>query len=161
MPIRTRYCGFTYVGLLILLSILGLTALVTVRLGEAMQQREAEQALLGVGVQWIDALDSYAMNTPPGKQPLPRQLEDLLRDPRTPALVRHLRRLPIDPVARSENWGVVRSPDNGGILGVYSLAKARPIKVAGFEPPFQDLEGKMSYQDWQFMGPIVEQTAVQ
>jgi type II secretory pathway pseudopilin PulG len=151
--------GFTYVGLLILLTTLGLAAAVTVRLGESMQRRDAEQALLKVGERWIEALDSYAMTTPPGKSPLPRQLEDLIRDPRTPAVVRHLRRLPIDPVARSEAWGVVRSQD-GGILGVYSQAQAQPIKIAGFETPFEDFDGKTSYREWQFMGPILETTSV-
>jgi hypothetical protein len=91
---------------------------------------------------------------------LPQKLEDLLRDPRSPTLVRHLRRLPIDPVTRSETWGIVLSRDGVGILGVYSLAQSRPIKIAGFEPPFTDFDGKMSYQEWRFMGPILETTAV-
>ena len=160
MRLNQHAGGFTYVGLLILLTTLGLAGAVTVRLGESMQRRDAEQALLKVGERWIEALDSYATTTPPGKSPLPRRLEDLLRDPRTPAVVRHLRRLPIDPVARSEAWGVVRGLD-GGILGVYSLAQTQPIKIAGFETPFEDFDGKMSYQEWRFMGPILERTAVQ
>jgi type II secretory pathway pseudopilin PulG len=160
MRLNQHAGGFTYVGLLILLTTLGLAGAVTVRLGESMQRRDAEQALLKVGERWIEALESYATTTPPGKSPLPRRLEDLLRDPRTPAVVRHLRRLPIDPVARSEEWGIVRSRD-GSILGVYSLAQTQPIKIAGFETPFEDFDSKMSYQEWRFMGPILEQTAVQ
>jgi type II secretory pathway pseudopilin PulG len=160
MRLEKRSGGFTYVGLLILLSTLGLAALVTVRLGESMQRRVAEQALLKTGERWVAALDSYATATPPGKPSLPQKLEDLLRDPRSPALVRHLRRLPIDPVRRSETWGIVRSRDGVGILGVYSLSQSQPLKIAGFEPPFKDFDGKMSYQEWRFMGPILETTAV-
>jgi type II secretory pathway pseudopilin PulG len=159
MELDKRSRGFTYVGVLILLSTLGLTAAVTVRLGETMKRRDAEQALLKVGESWIEAFDSYAMTTPPGKSGRPRRLEDLLRDPRTPSVVRHLRRLPFDPVARSEEWGIVRARD-GSIIGVYSLAQGRPIKISGFETTFEDFDEKTSYRAWRFMGPVLEQTDV-
>ncbi|HEX8988222.1 MAG TPA: hypothetical protein VF816_09680, partial [Rhodocyclaceae bacterium] len=46
--------------------------------------------------------------------------------------------------------GIVPAPE-GGIMGVFSLATAKPIKQAGFAPQLAGLENKRRYADWQFV----------
>ncbi|HEY4374422.1 MAG TPA: hypothetical protein VGN52_21050 [Burkholderiales bacterium] len=68
---------------------------------------------------------------------------------RLPGIRRHLRRLYADPLTGKPGWGTIPAP-GGGIMGVYSLAKGTPIKIALFDPELADFEGKTSYADWQF-----------
>jgi type II secretory pathway pseudopilin PulG len=142
--------GFTYIGLLILVAIVAIAATATVQLGAVVQRRDAERELLYAGEQFQRALFTYASRTPGGMPRLPKELADLVRDPRQPSVVvRHLRRVPVDPIRGKAEWGVVRTPD-GFITGVYSLSDARPIKVDNFDPTFAHLEGAESYKDWIF-----------
>jgi hypothetical protein len=120
-----------------------------------MLRRTAEEQLLAQGRIWIAALDSYAGGTPAGQSPLPKNLNDLLRDERQGSVKRHLRRIPIDPITNTREWGVIRADDgSAGISAVYSLSTAQPIKIQGFERRFDYFEDRKSYQDWKFMGPI-------
>lgn len=141
--------GFTYVGLLILVAIISIAATATVQLGAVTQRRSAEEELLHVGRQFRAALFSYQNSTPAGMPRLPKELGDLVRDPRQPALRRHLRRIPVDPITGKAEWGVVRTPD-GFIQAVHSLSEARPIKVGNFEVDFAAFDESVTYRDWQF-----------
>ncbi len=139
--------GFTYLGALFLLAILagGLS-----QLGEAWQlaaRREKESELLFVGHQYRQAIARYYQY---GPRQYPRTLEALLKDPRRPGTERYLRRLYPDPLDASGEWGLVRSPD-GGIQGIYSLSKERPLKAAGFKARDRELQGAVSYTDWKFL----------
>lgn len=150
MPIVRRSQGFTYIGLLILVALIAMAATATVQLGVVVQRRDAERELLYVGEQFQRALFAYASRTPGGMPRLPKELADLVRDPRQPSIVvRHLRRLPVDPMTGKAEWGVVRTPD-GFITGVHSLFEARPIKVGNFDATFAHFEGAGSYKDWIF-----------
>lgn len=142
--------GFTYVGLLILLAIIGATSAATLQAGSLLQRRTAEEELLRVGAEFRNALSSYAMATPVGQKRLPTSLQDLLKDPRYPTTRRHLRKIHTDPITGKEEWGLVLSPDGTGILAVHSLSEAKPIKIGNFDPGFQGFEMKESYRDWQF-----------
>jgi hypothetical protein len=43
-------------------------------------------------------------------------------------------------------------PSGGkGIVGIYSLSTARPIKIGNFETQSLDFTDKTSYADWVFM----------
>lgn len=141
--------GFTYIGLLILIAIISVAATATIQLGAVLQRRDAERELLFVGEQFQRALFTYAQRTPAGMPRLPKELSDLLKDPRQPALLRHLRRVPLDPITGKAEWGLLRTPD-GYITGVHSLSEAAPIQVANFEPSFAHLEGAESYREWLF-----------
>ncbi len=142
--------GFTYIGLLIMIAIIGVAAAATLQLGQVLQRREAEQELLAIGGEFRAALISYASATPAGQSSRPQSLEDLLRDPRYPNIRRHLRKMYADPMTGKSEWGIVKSPDGSGIVGVHSLSTAAPIKIGNFEAEFQYLSGRVSYVDWIF-----------
>lgn len=151
-PVKQRAAGFTYIGLLIFIAILALTAGSTLQVGVLLQRRVAEQDLLAIGMEFREALISYAKATPVGQDPLPRTFEDLLKDPRYPETQRHLRQVYIDPITGKSEWGIVKSPAGGGIAGVYSLSEAAPIKIGNFLPPFEAFNDKTHYRDWIFSG---------
>jgi type II secretory pathway pseudopilin PulG len=141
--------GFTYIGLLILVTIISIAATTTIQLGAVAQRRAAEQELLYVGMQLRAALRSYRDSTPEGQPPFPKELGDLLKDARLPGLRRHLRSVPVDPISGESHWGFERTTD-GRIIGVHSLSQARPIKVENFEPELAAFEGKETYSQWVF-----------
>lgn len=142
--------GFTYMGLLILLAILGIGLAAGIQAGRAMQRRSAEQALLHIGGEFADALDSYRRATPAGASDEPATLDELLRDPRYPGVVRHLRKRYADPLTGRAEWGLVRAEDTKRIVGIHSLADGQPIKVGNFPARFRGLDAKTSYREWIF-----------
>ena len=148
---RRRHRGFTYLTALFAVAILaGGLALV----GEAWEnaaRRDREAELLFIGHQYRRAIASYYDGTPGSVKAYPRTLEELLKDPRYAAVQRHLRTLYADPMQAGE-WGIVRGAD-GGIGGVYSLSKEKPLKVAGFRTRDAGFAGAQSYSDWKFTHP--------
>ena len=149
-----REGGFTYIALLILVAVIGITNAAAVQVGAVLQRRAAEEELLAIGAEFQQALISYANATPVGQPRSPRSLDDLLKDPRYPDTRRHLRKRYVDPITGKEEWGVVLAPGGAGIVGFYSLSESKPIKVGQFKVPFLDFEGKASYQDWKFLVPV-------
>jgi type II secretory pathway pseudopilin PulG len=152
LPIRTREGGFTYLGLIVLVTILGLVGAATLKIDALLRRAEAERELLETGAAFADALRSYAEATPRGQPPQPPSLRELLKDPRVPGVRRHLRKVFVDPMTGRAEWGIVwRDPGNGvGVVAVYSLSPARPFKQAGFDARFQNLEGRERISDWKF-----------
>ena len=121
--------------------------------------REKEAELLFAGGAIRNAIASYYRRTPGTAKGYPPSLEHLLKDPRFPDPVRHLRVLYRDPIMGTQDWGLLVGP-GGGIMGVYSKSEARPIKQSNFaagdrifEERTQQLRDKMTYQDWQFAFP--------
>ena len=146
--------GYAYLALLILLAIIGVAAAATMQLGAIYQRREAERELLAVGGEFQRALLSYALATPAGQPNQPRTLDDLLRDPRYPNAVRHLRKLYADPMTGKADWELVRSPDGQTIVGIHSVSHAHPIQVAHFPGEFAGFDGAKSYLDWVFVARL-------
>jgi type II secretory pathway pseudopilin PulG len=153
LHLHRRHAGFTYIGLLIFIALIGIASSASMQVGSLSQRRGAEEALLDIGGEFQQALLSYANATPQGQQRFPHALEDLLKDPRYPNTVRHLRRLYIDPLTGNNAWGIIATPDAKGIAGVFSLSEARPIKIGNFDGAFRDFDGKTSYQGWRFVNP--------
>ena len=153
MDRRTRHTqgGFTYVGMIVFVTIIGLVGAATLKVGALLPRAEAENELLETGAVFSAALASYAQATPPGQPSQPASLEALLRDPRFPVPLRHLRRIFVDPVTGSAEWGLVRAAEGGPILGVYSLSQAKPLKIANFDARFVNFEHKPHLSDWKFM----------
>jgi type II secretory pathway pseudopilin PulG len=145
--------GFTYVGTLIMVGILSITAAATLRLGALAQRRAAEQELLEIGDEFRNAFISYANATPAGMPRTPPSLQELLKDPRYPTPRRHLRKMYVDPISGQETWGTVPAVPGPGIVGVYSMAEGKPIKIGNFDLPYEGFEGKTSYRDWVFSPP--------
>ena len=142
--------GFTYLGLLILLAIIGIISATALQVGVVMHRRAAEEALLDVGREFSRALESYRRATPAGEPDEPSALQDLLKDSRFPGTVRHLRKLYHDPITGQQEWGILRAEESKQIVGVFSLSEAKPIKIANFDLRLQDFAGKSSYQEWVF-----------
>ena len=151
---RMRNAGFTYLGLMILIVIIGITSATTLQLGSIMQRRAAEEELLFIGKEFSNAFASYATATPAGQSTTPQSLQDLLQDPRYPNVRRHLRKFYADPITGKQEWGLIASIEGTGIMGIYSLSDAQPIKVANFDPQYPDFEGKAHYSEWKFLASI-------
>jgi len=149
--VACRIRGFTYLGVLFLLALLALLSVTAIQLGAVTHKRASEEALLEAGAAYGQALRSYRLATPVGQPDAPRSLQDLLRDPRFPAALRHLRQLYPDPVSGQAHWGTVIDEDSRGIIGVFSLSNAKPLKIARFDDRFPNFDAKTSYQDWKFM----------
>lgn len=146
-----RQAGFTYVGMVVFVTIIGLVGAATVKVGTLLARAEAEKELLEIGAAFSDALASYAQATPPGQPQQPLSLEALLRDPRFPTPRRHLRRIFVDPITGRAEWGLVRAAEGGPIMGIYSLSRAQPLKVGNFDQRFANFGGKQHLSDWKFV----------
>ena len=153
-----RYCasrrlgceaGLTYLGVLILTAMLTISIAAAGILWHFAQQRQRESDLLFIGNQFRTAIGRYYLNHLGPQKEYPKRLEDLLRDPRHPGTVRYLRKLYVDPMTGSTDWGLLKTPD-GSILGVYSKSNRKPIKSATFRPIDRHLERKAKYSEWKF-----------
>ena len=153
---RRRQAGFTYVGMIVFVTIIGLVGAATLKVGALLARAEAENELLEIGAAFSAALASYAQATPPGQPQQPPSLEALLRDPRFPNPRRHLRRIFVDPITGRAEWGLVRAAEGAPIVGVYSLSQAQPLKIANFDPRFVNFERKQHLSDWKFVATTQE-----
>lgn len=147
-----RQQGFTYLGLIILVAIIGMVGAAGLKVGSLLQRAQAEEELLEIGAEFSRALKSYADATPRGHPPFPATLEELLRDPRVPGVRRHLRKIYVDPMTGKAQWGLVKIGDTG-VLGVYSLSTVKPLKLANFDSRFSGFDNKEKISDWKFMLP--------
>lgn len=142
--------GFTYIGILLAVALLGTQLAVAGLVWSFAQARQKERELLFVGDQFRTAIARYYLNPQGPQKEYPRRLEDLVKDPRYPGTVRHLRKIYADPITGRVEWGLIKTPD-GSILGVYSLSEKAPIKVGNFLPTEQTFENKQHYSEWKFV----------
>lgn len=143
--------GFTYLGLLLSVALLGAGLAAAGSVWSVHAQREREAELLFVGNQYRRAITAYYNDVPLGQRHrFPARLDDLLLDKRWPTTNRHLRRLYADPMTGSTDWGIVPAP-SGGILGVYSRSSAVPLKRQGFGRHYEAFEDAATLQDWRFV----------
>jgi hypothetical protein len=47
-------------------------------------------------------------------------------------------------------WGIVHANGDKGVLAVYSLSRARPLKIANFDARFANFGDKKRISDWKF-----------
>lgn len=145
--------GFTYIGLLIAVAFIGVALAAVGTVWSQTRQREKERELLFVGGQFRQAIDQYYENPPPGKiKQFPKKLEDLLQDDRFPFARRYLRKIYLDPMTGSAEWGLLRGADKS-IVGVYSPSDSVPLKTANFDIADAALAGKQHYYEWRFVAP--------
>jgi type II secretory pathway pseudopilin PulG len=143
--------GFTYLGLIIFVAIIGLVGAAMLKIGSLLQRAAAEEELLDIGAAFSAALDSYAAATPRGASPYPPSLAELLKDPRSPAVRRHLRKVYVDPLTGKAEWGIVYlGGGETGVVAIHSLSAARPLKVANFDSRFKGLDNKATISEWRF-----------
>jgi len=153
LPLRllANQAGISLVMVLMMLSLLGLSAAMAGSSWTHLSRRAREADLLWKGSQIRAAIGSYYSKSHgqgAGKI-YPSQLEYLLKDPRFLQTTRHLRRLYADPMTGGE-WELIKDP-GGRIKGVRSTLAEEPFKQSGFTEENRDFEGRNLYTEWEFV----------
>lgn len=146
--------GFAYLWLLIVIAMLGASSAITLEVTATMAQRQKEAQLLAIGQEFQNAIASYySAHLNPGAEldQYPQSLDDLLLDHRFATTKRHLRKIYVDPITNSNEWGLVKV--NGRIAGVYSLSEKKPIKISNFDTYHFQPQSLNKYSDWIFTFP--------
>lgn len=147
-PGKTHAQGYSLLGLLVLLVIIGFA------LGEASaawsqaRQRQKEWELIKVGDEFRRAIQQYYNQSPGLVKQYPPTLQALVKDDRFPVPRRHLRQVYVDPITGSRQWGTLSTAD--GITAVYSMSDDAPLKKKNFPLTYQSFEDKNDYGDWVF-----------
>ncbi|RIX83209.1 hypothetical protein [Acidovorax cavernicola] len=131
-----------------------LVFLLSLGLGKAVEvyansvQRAREEELVHVGNLYREAIKDYYLSAPNGQHRYPDRLEDLLKDSRHLVTRRYLRQLYLDPMT-TRAFTVLLAPQ-GGIWGVASSSKERPIRTS--MPTEALVAGQQinAYADWIF-----------
>jgi type II secretory pathway pseudopilin PulG len=145
---NARQRGFTYITVLFVVAMMAGGLALIGEVWHTANAREKEAELLFVGNEYRKAIERYYLSGP--SRQYPKNLSDLIKDPRQPGTVRHLRKLYPDPITGKDEWGMVKSAD-GGFAGVHSLSEDPPLKTAGFAVRDASFEGKTKYSEWQFV----------
>lgn len=153
-----RHTGFTYIGLLLLIALLGMSLAATGVVWSKVQQRQKERQLLFAGNQFREAIGRYYLNTPGPVKAYPQKIADLLEDPRQLTKQRYLRKVYRDPMTGTADWELVKAP-SGRIIGVHSRASGRPIKQGNFRDRDRGFAGKNQYSEWWFVYVPAETSA--
>ena len=148
-PAASTQGGMIYLALLLGVALIGGLSAVGLKVAQTIQLRSAEAELVAIGLEFRNALQSYADATPNGLPNTPENLADLLRDARSPGIQRHLRRIYHDPLTGKPEWGIVRGPDRR-IAGIHSLSQGEALKRENFPAELAYLSGAKGYQDWIF-----------
>ncbi len=145
------HSGFSYIGVLLAVAIVGIAMTAANRYWSTVIQREREAELIFRGDQIREAIKTYYENPPEGQiRQYPRTINDLLKDSRYPQTRRHLRRWYKTPFPDESDWAIVR--DAGGrIKGVHSTHPGRPLKTGGFPKAYSAFNTAVSYADWKFI----------
>jgi type II secretory pathway pseudopilin PulG len=147
---RRSESGFSYVMLMFAIVLIGLATSMAARQWKVIVQRELEADLLGKGIEIQNALALYSMTMKAGRvvqgEVYPASLAELTRQPKP-----FLRKVYLDPIGHGE-WDLVRTP-TGGIMGVRSKSKAKPIRERDFPMAVRHFEGRPTYSDWVFEYP--------
>ena len=113
-------------------------------------QREKEADLLAKGMEIQNALALYSATMKAGRmvpmEVYPQSLAELTRLPKP-----YLRKVYSDPMSGGD-WEYIRAP-TGGIMGVRSKDKGKPIKERDFPLQVRHFEGRKTYKDWMFQHP--------
>ena len=163
MPSTDSQRGMIYLALLLAIALIGGLSAVGLKVAQTAKLRSAEAELLAIGIEFRNALQSYAEVTPDGLPNTPAALSELLRDPRSPGIKRHLRKLYVDPLTGKSEWGIIRNPEQR-IVGIHSLSNGMPLKQENFPAELPSLSAGTHYSDWVFAWtslPVPEQLARQ
>lgn len=141
--------GFSLLFVLFSIALLSITLTAASLVWSTELREQKERELLFVGQEYRNAIRSYYLMIP-GRPEYPTSLQSLILDPRFPNTVRHLRKIYPDPLT-GHALALVRDPQGGGIMGVYSNATGTPVKVAGFDLADGQFKNASSYAQWLFI----------
>ncbi|HEY7532388.1 MAG TPA: hypothetical protein VH681_06330, partial [Nitrospiraceae bacterium] len=140
----------TYLFLMFAIVVIGLSTTAAAKQWKVMVQRELEADLLAKGIEIQNALALYSATMQAGRvmtqEVYPRSLAELTRLPKP-----FLRKAYNDPMSHGD-WEYVRSP-TGGIMGVRSKSRGKPLKKNDFPQAVRHLAGRPSYYEWVFQHP--------
>jgi type II secretory pathway pseudopilin PulG len=142
---KTQQRGFTLMGALILVAMMGAGLAAYGGIASHAAQREKEAELLFRGNEYRQAIERYYKK----ERKYPKALAELVEDKRFPTPAHHLRRLYPDPLTGQADWELMNAPE-GGIMGVHSKSEAAPIKSGGFTLADKTFADAPRYADWQF-----------
>lgn len=148
--VMRRQQGFSYLVVMFLVAVLAIASVRALEVGITTERRSKEAELLWVGNAYRNAIRMYYEGSPGSNRTYPASLDDLLYDSRLTRPNRPLRKRYRDPITGSTEWGVVKN-EAGAVIGVYSLAKGKPIKRGGFAPELMSFTNANSYSDWKFV----------
>ncbi len=148
--LQQQQVGFTYIGVLFLVVLLGISLALASTLYAFKQQRQKEKQLLFIGNQYRNAIKHYYEKTPGSIKRYPRNLKELLEDNRFLSKQRHLRRIYTDPMTLTKQWGLIKAKD-GRVKGVHSLSTEKVLKVSNFSIANINLNNRSTYSDWHFV----------
>ena len=157
---RERGRGFTYLGLMFLIALMGMAAAMASAVWSTTQRRDNERELVFAGRQFAAAIERYRKRSTDAARLYPRSLQELVLDDRGGQVHHHLRRIFVDPLTGSRQWGLMQLPD-GGIIGVHSLSERAPFERGFVMADFPVPKDSRSYQDWQFVAPSALPLAIQ
>lgn len=146
-PVRRR--GLVLMALLIMLVLVGVSALTVTEFAATARAREQESQMLWVGEQYRAAIERYWKATPGLRKILPTSVDQLLLDDRFPSPVRHLREKYADPFDPSQELELIKW--NNAIVGVHSTVERTAMKRSNFPPRYYTFEGAESTVDWRFV----------
>jgi type II secretory pathway pseudopilin PulG len=144
-----REGGFTYISLLFVIIVIGLILASTGQMWSTIVKREKEAELIFRGSEIRKAIGSY-YKRPGVLKVYPKDLKVLVEDKRLTTAMRHLRKIYVDPMTGESDWELIKAPD-GGIQGVKSRSEEEPYKKQNFPEELKDLEGKLTYNEWEFV----------
>lgn len=142
--------GYIYLWTLFAVALAGVMLAGVGPMWQMESQREKEMELLFVGDQFRRAIESYYDNSTGRGKRYPESLEQLLEDKSSVATRRHLRKIFLDPMTNSLDWGLIEQPETG-ISGIYSQSTKIPLKRANFPEKYSAFSEAKSYQDWKFV----------
>ncbi|EPF0317224.1 type II secretion system protein [Enterobacter chuandaensis] len=148
--IGKRQQGFTYLFVLLALTILSIMLLKSHELIQTHYRQQQEDELLFRGQQIQQAIHAY-QSAPWGNGCFPTGFQQLLEDKRGNKPHFLLRRWFTDPMTGSPMWGMTYDP-NGRWIGVHSLGNCRPLRKEGFNGVVNVAQFRKakSYNEWTF-----------
>lgn len=151
--------GFTFVGALVIVVLMGIMLGIVGQSWQMVMQREREEELLFRGNQYRIALEQWHTPTRSGggaPRPL-NDLKDLLKDHQSATRQKYLRRLYKDPIT-GEDFATIIQPGKG-IVGVMSSSEKEPLKKANFPEELATFENQDQYKKWVFtiVAPVGQQ----
>ena len=142
--------GVTYLFLMFVIVLIGLSTTVAAKQWKVIVQRELEADLLSKGIEIQNALALYSATMKAGRvttaEVYPQSLAELTRLPKP-----FLRKVYADPISHGD-WEYLKSP-TGGIMGVRSKSRGTPFKKHDFPQAVRHLDGRSSYYEWIFQHP--------
>lgn len=143
--------GFALFGLLLVAALIATLASIWGLEAHQQVRRDREQMLLDTGRELRQAIASYHKRAVPFSiNAYPSSIDELLHDTRGSYVMHHLRSIPVDPVTKQQEWGVIRV--GGKIVCFHSKSQQRPLReVASEEKSFPP--SPTSYAEWRFCHP--------